>query len=309
MTSDETVFCINCGSEIFPDATFCPECGSGQDPESLDPEKQANTGERHEPTNHDGFTSWAIGFRPGETDRNILIGFAYVLFYVVGVPLLIYAYLRENPSKSKYFAWFGGGLLILMSVSALSVGTIWGIIVGGLSLLLGISFLPVVRQKLGLGGVPGIDVADSARRSVIVGSGYAIGSMALVGSALPETDADSSSPNGTAGEDGSTDGVSDPTGGSETSSGPEYAVRIVYSGAWQGAVSITGGGSSKSKSISGTGTETIGITGDVDIISVNAQKKDDSFSQLTVQILYNGDVVSESSTSAEYGVAQTGQSF
>jgi hypothetical protein len=47
----------------------------------------------------------------------------------------------------------------------------------------------------------------------------------------------------------------------------------------------------------------------VDIVSVNAQKQDDSASTLTVEIRHHGEVVAEASTSAEYGVAQTSTRF
>lgn len=89
----------------------------------------------------------------------------------------------------------------------------------------------------------------------------------------------------------------------------EFVVRIIYDGEWQGSLSVTGGGSSDSRSIEGAGEQTIEIEREVDIISVNAQKQDDSSGELTVQILRNGEVAAESSTSAEYGVAQTSQSF
>lgn len=88
----------------------------------------------------------------------------------------------------------------------------------------------------------------------------------------------------------------------------EFAVRIGYAGDWQGAVSVTGGGSSQTESISGSGTEVVEITGDVDIISANAQKQDDSSQELTVQILQDGQVIAEADTASGYGVAQVSES-
>jgi len=296
MTPEDTAYCMNCGSEISGDTNFCPECGSSQEPEKIEAQESKVDGQDVEKVKDDGFTSWAIGFQPGKTGRNILVGLAYFLFYFVGIPLLMYAYLRENPDKAKYFAWVGGVLIILMAIPAISQGTVWGFIAGGIILLLGLFFLPIIRKKLGLGSVPGIDVEDSARRSVIVGTGYAIGSMALVGSALPETE---TAPSDADGKDAN----------GNSNGGVEFAVRVLYDGSWQGAISVTEGGSSQTESISGSGSETIDITGNVDIISANAQKEDDSSAELVIQILQNGDVVSEASTTAEYGVAQTSESF
>jgi len=92
----------------------------------------------------------------------------------------------------------------------------------------------------------------------------------------------------------------DTGGGSNGDSGSSFSVRVQYEGEWQGNIS-TGG---SSRSIDGSGTRTIEIDGSPDLISANAQKDDDSSNTLTIQILENGEVVKETSTSAEYGVAQ-----
>jgi len=86
-------------------------------------------------------------------------------------------------------------------------------------------------------------------------------------------------------------------------------VRVAYAGEWSGALSVTGGGESTSRSISGAGTETVEVTGTVDIVSVNAQKRDRGAGGLTVQVRHDGAVVAESSTTSEYGVAQASESF
>jgi|GEM_PF-6959253 len=90
---------------------------------------------------------------------------------------------------------------------------------------------------------------------------------------------------------------------------PSYSIRIDYRGSWQGAVSLTGGGSSTSESISGSGPTTIEITGEPDIVSANAQKQDGGGGTLTIQIRHDGEIVGQASTSAEYGVAQVSESF
>ena len=81
-------------------------------------------------------------------------------------------------------------------------------------------------------------------------------------------------------------------------------VKIIYDGEWSGAA----GDVSSINSISGSGDETIDMPDDASLISANAQKKDGSRNELTIQILKDGKVVKESSTTAEYGVAQVSAS-
>lgn len=81
-----------------------------------------------------------------------------------------------------------------------------------------------------------------------------------------------------------------------------FQIRISYDGEWSGTIGTLG----NSRSVDGSGTETFDIKeSNPDTVSTNAQKQDDSSGTLTVQILKNGDVVKESTTSAEYGIAQT----
>ena len=81
-------------------------------------------------------------------------------------------------------------------------------------------------------------------------------------------------------------------------------VKIIYDGEWSGAA----GDVSSINSISGSGDETIDMPDDASLISANAQKQDGSSNELTIQILKDGKVVKESSTTAEYGVAQVSAS-
>jgi len=78
--------------------------------------------------------------------------------------------------------------------------------------------------------------------------------------------------------------------------------RVRYDGSWQGALGSEG----EMRSISGQGDSHLPVTNDAIIVSGNAQKQDDSSATLTVQILVDGKVISEQSTSAPYGVAQVG---
>jgi hypothetical protein len=152
--------------------------------------------------------------------------------------------------------------------------------------------------------VPGMR-PGSTIRNVALGAVYVVLLLAVIGAAAGPTD---SADTGADGADAATGGGSTDTPASgESESG--YAVRIDYDGEWSGAASLTGDGESSTESISGTGPRTIDINGQPDIISVNAQKRDGGSGTITVQIIEDGEVVSEASSSSEYGVAQTSQSF
>lgn len=104
----------------------------------------------------------------------------------------------------------------------------------------------------------------------------------------------------------SEDGIdgSDSSDGGDGESEASFSVRVQYSGEWQGSIAEDG----SSRSVQGTGTKTIEIEGSPDTISANAQKQDDSSDELVIQILKDGEVVEETSTTAEYGVAQVSYS-
>lgn len=87
---------------------------------------------------------------------------------------------------------------------------------------------------------------------------------------------------------------------SSTTTEAAYTVRIAFDGNWQGSITTDG----TSKSIDGSGTANYTISGDPTVVAVNAQKQSDGDGKLTVQILENGEVVGEQSTTASYGVAQ-----
>jgi hypothetical protein len=94
------------------------------------------------------------------------------------------------------------------------------------------------------------------------------------------------------------------TSTADDESGSGYTVKIIADGAWSGSIA-TG---ESSRSIEGEGTTTITVERDVSIISANAQKQAANSNELTIQILKDGEVVKESSTSAEYGLAQVSYS-
>lgn len=100
------------------------------------------------------------------------------------------------------------------------------------------------------------------------------------------------------------DDSSGDSNGDSSESSTTFSVRIEYNGDWSGSI----GGDGSTRSVDGSGTETFDIEGTPSIVSANAQKQDDSSGTLTVQILEDGEVVEETSTSAEYGLAQTSHS-
>lgn len=230
-------YCTNCGATLPSGAETCPECGSAQ---------PVDGGGGGSGPDGEGLTSWAIGFEPGESGRNVLVGLGYLFFWPVGLALLLYAYPGVAMTRRR---WLMVGLVLV------------GLIV------------------LGAVADPG-----TTAPSATDGSNGDGGASAAAGDGSVATPSDDRSSSG-------------------------YAVRVEYGGSWQGAISVTGGGSSQSESISGSGTETIEISGDVDIISANAQKQDDSSRELTIQILRDGDVVAQANTRSGYGVAQVSQSF
>jgi hypothetical protein len=83
------------------------------------------------------------------------------------------------------------------------------------------------------------------------------------------------------------------------------SVRIEYEGEWSGAVGSEG----STRSVDGSGPEEIELEGDPSVVSANAQKQDDSADELTVQILQDGEIIAEESTTAAYGVASVSESF
>ena len=76
-------------------------------------------------------------------------------------------------------------------------------------------------------------------------------------------------------------------------------IHIIYDGDWQGAI----GTGSSTKSISGSGEETLDIEDPDFVVSANAQKMDGGSGTLTIQILKDGKVIEETDTDSEYGVA------
>lgn len=91
----------------------------------------------------------------------------------------------------------------------------------------------------------------------------------------------------------------------EASSSDQYHVRVTYSGEWSGSV----GAGSTTRSIDGMGTTVIDIQEqDPSMVSATIQKSDAGSGTLTVEIIQGSEVVKQTSTSAEYGVASVSYS-
>ena len=164
--------------------------------------------------------------------------------------------------------------------------------------------------------IPGIDSSNTRRRNVLVGGAYAIAGLAALGAIVPEPEDESDDGDGGGSTDG--DGGPDDSTGNSAGSGdetatrtptpepemPELVVRITYEFEWQGSISVTDSDGSSSRSVSGTGNETIEVSTDADIVSANAQKQDQGNEELSIAIVQDGEVLTEESTTAEFGLAQ-----
>lgn len=90
----------------------------------------------------------------------------------------------------------------------------------------------------------------------------------------------------------------------DTAQASGVQVKIIYEGSWSGNIATAGA----SSSYDGTGDETIDVNASsFDIVSAVIQKTDSDSSELKVQIIKDGKVVKESSTSAEYGVVSVSE--
>lgn len=154
--------------------------------------------------------------------------------------------------------------------------------------------------------IPGMR-PGSTIRNLVLASVYVVLILAVIGAAAGPTDTGDTATTNAGSVDDTNAGGGDATATEASASG--YAVKIEYSGEWSGALSVTSSGGSSSESISGVGSQTIEIDGSPDIISANAQKRDGGSGTITVKIIEDGEVVSEASSSSEYGVAQTSKSF
>lgn len=97
----------------------------------------------------------------------------------------------------------------------------------------------------------------------------------------------------------------------ESTTEETFGIEIIYDHAWSGSMVVTlDDGSDTTQSIEGTGQKTYPLEQtNVQIISFNAQKRDNSSDRLIGRILRNGKTVAEETTTAEYGVIQLSHAF
>lgn len=206
---------------------------------------------------------------------------------------------RRILSRLKRYLNWGLGIFVgLMGLGALSgggTGVLAAVVFVGVASLI----IPPTRERI-------FDTIDyeMSRRAFI---GILVVGLLVGGALAPDT-----TDNSNEGVSGESDDVAEAdnqpatsdnaNAGSDDTNVDGVAVRVVYSGAWSGSLSTDSG---MSRSIDGEGTGVIPIDeDDIDLVSANAQKQDQSSEELTIQILHNGDVVGETSTTAEFGVAQ-----
>lgn len=249
------------------------------------------------------------GMKPGSTGRNVVVGLIYGIIGLITAPLLL-------------------PLVVLISpvVAAVAVGKNYRGAADKLSGLPGIdpsaglqsgvvAFVGVVLLLAVVGAVAPADDSEATESAATpTPEAQEQAQTAAETEAQEQTEAQTSAP-GTETEAPETETpepeptpepetetpAPEPEPETEESSGDGYQVRISYDGEWQGAL----GGDASTRSVDGSGTETFDIKGDPFVVSANAQKMDSGSGELTVQILNDGEVVSEQSTTAEYGVAST----
>lgn len=282
--------CNDCGARIPGDSQFCPECGSGR-PFGDASEPTIDRNRARGPTSSGGFTSWAYGFEPGATGRNVVVGFLYFVFWPVGLALLVHGALRANASDDaratigKLAGYGFGGLLLLAGLGSFAGegGTAAGVV----SLVVGLFLLPKVRDQ--------IEERSGRQIGTNVVVVVAVVGMLTIGAVAPAEDTTSS--NGVDADEPAADEGGDGGSGSAESERDGVAVVISYSGEWSGAV----GAESSTESHDGYGSTTITVTGDPEIVAATIQKSEPG-GTLRVQIVVDGEVVEEGQTSAEYGV-------
>lgn len=129
----------------------------------------------------------------------------------------------------------------------------------------------------------------------------------LIGSALSPDENTSSYKSSSSGSDYSSSSSSSSSSYSSSSSSSSndgvgdsaLQVKVIYSGSWDGAV----GTIDSDYSVSGSGSKVLNIDGSRwDTCSAVIQKADSGNGKLTVQIIKNGKVKKQSSTTASYGV-------
>lgn len=247
------------------------------------------------------------GFKSGSTGRNIVVGIVYALIAIAAGPIIMAAALFVLP-VAVWRNWSG----IAEKMSAVpGISPDGGLKSGALTFV--IAFV-VVGIVAGAGGTEDTTQANNSTQPKLVQDTVEkepVKDQTETSTPTPEvektttqapTETPTATPTATPEPTPTATPEPTPTATPEPTPEPEseYQVRVSYDGEWSGAM-----GGDSMWSVDGEGTETMDIDAeDMGIISANAQKQDDSGGELTIQILKNGEVVEETSTTAEYGIAQ-----
>lgn len=90
---------------------------------------------------------------------------------------------------------------------------------------------------------------------------------------------------------------------------PSLQVRVSYPDNWSGTIQVNAEGSMENRSISDRGEEVYDLNPEASVVSVDVKKEDNSLRTITVEILRNGEVIAEDSTSEEFGTAEVRMTF
>ncbi|AGB16562.1 hypothetical protein Halru_1965 [Halovivax ruber XH-70] len=187
----------------------------------------------------------------------------------------------------RILAWIIAPLVILVGLAMIQTDPVAGAIV----VAVGIFALPTTRGRIRE------DYDLTFSRWVVLG--VVVIGLAIAGGLVgqdgvePESNVDDAGPSAAEAEPATDDTVTDAEEGVEGNQ-----IRVRYDGEWSGAIGEEGA----TRSVDGNGDDTLDVADDAMIISATIQKEDDSNTELTVQILEDGEVVAEQSTTSEFGV-------
>lgn len=113
--TENGVHCIYCGEPMQATASECPACGEAQDIDNGSTDLEEDQPVSHltqkaksemgdaitELENSDiqtdiQISSWVIGLKPGHTLRNVVVGLFYLIFWPIGIIVLLISYLNRG---------------------------------------------------------------------------------------------------------------------------------------------------------------------------------------------------------------------
>jgi hypothetical protein len=199
----------------------------------------------------------------------------------------------------KGISWLAGGFLLFLSLSTFidpPTGNltylIREIIVGTATVTAGLLLLPPVQSR----------IEPSIGQELPRGTGVVIFVIwfLIFGIVTPPTDGGTGA-SAEGAENGEAVASATATATASTEPASPYAVRIYYDGWWSGEVEVKRSGQTASESYNVDGSTLIEIDDPVSYITVSAEKEEADDGELVVQILEDGQVVDEVSTTNPYG--------